>query len=66
MKRAMTTIFSDNAWRWSIGLGVGVPVLGYLGRGVPISAADIISLILIIVIMTLGLRGIFYLLTKYG
>ncbi len=45
---------------WSIGLGVGLPVLGWLSGGAPSSAADILSLIVIIPLWALFVRGLIF------
>ena len=45
---------------WSMGLGVGMPVLGWLGRGASGSATDIIALIIAIPFWALTVRGIIF------
>ncbi len=45
---------------WSMGLGVGLPILGWLSSRAPSSATDIISLIVIIPLWALLVRGLIF------
>ena len=45
---------------WSIGLGVGLPVLGWLASGAPSSGTDLIALIVIIPLWALLVRGLIF------
>ena len=45
---------------WSIGLGVGLPTLGYASDGTPTEAANVLAIVLIIPVWILTIRAIIY------
>ena len=49
---------------WSIGIGVVLPIRGYIDAGLPTDVADFLSLVIAILFWTLVVRAIIYMWQK--